>query len=155
MDGDEWPLFWYWLNNILPATHKYTTDTVTGSFTADATKPGQFAVHSNLKKWRMPTTTGLVQKGLADFETYGTDAANRPVSYPGGYQAEMMLSHSHKVKTGGSGTGADPGKSLVRQSYNGDAYQTGTSSGGPYIETVGGAQNRVNNDGVIYARRMG
>jgi len=155
MDGDEWPLMWWWLNNVLPSTHKYITDTVTGSFTPDATKPGQFAVHSTLKKWRMPTTTGLIQKGLANFETYGTDTANRPVDYPGGYQAEMMLSHSHKVKTGGNGTGADPGRSLIRQSYNGDAYQTGASSGGPYIETVGGAQNRVNNDGVIFARRMG
>jgi len=155
MDGDEWPLMWWWLNNVLPSSHKYVTDTVTGSFTADATKPGQFALHSTLKKWRMPSTGGFSEKGLADFETYGGDTANRPVDYPGGFQDEMLLAHSHKVKTGGASGGADPGKSLVRQSYNGDAYQVGASSGGPYIESTGGAQQRVKNIGVIYGRRMG
>lgn len=156
MDGDEWPLFWYWLTNILPASHKYTTDTVTDTgFTHTATKPGQFAVHSTLKKFRMPKTTGLVEKGLADFETYGNDTANRAVDYPGGYQAEMMLKHGHKVKTGGSGYPADPGRALVRMNLQGDPYQVGASAAGPYIEETGGIQQRVNNVGVIFARRMG
>jgi len=155
MDGDQWPLFWYWLTNICPSTHKYTDNTVTGSWTPDITKPGQFAVHGTLKKWRMPKTVGLVQKGLADFETYGTDTANRPVDYPGGYQAEMLLAHGHKVATTGNQSGVDPGRALQRALTNPDPYATGAGGIGPYIEVVGGAQQRVNNVGVIFARRMG
>lgn len=155
MDGDEWPLMWWWLNNILPSNHKYITDTVTGTFVADATKPGQFALHSTLKKFRMPSTIGMSEKGLADFETYGGDTANRPVDYPGGFQDEMLLSHGHKVATTGNQTGVDPGRALQRASTNPDPYSTGAGSYGPYVEVVGGAQQRVKNIGVIYARLMG
>jgi len=155
MDGDEWPLMWWWLNNILPSTHKYTTDTVTGSFTADATKPGQFALHSTLKKWRMPSTIALTEKGLANFETYGTDTTNRPVDYPGGFQEQAVLEHGHSIKSTNSGASSNQNVDVIRGNLLGDVATRGQAGANKTIGLTGNAEQRNKNIGVIYARRMG
>ncbi|RYY14473.1 MAG: hypothetical protein EOO04_30150, partial [Chitinophagaceae bacterium] len=68
IDGDEYPRLWWWLNTILPASHKYSTDTVVnGGFAHTPSMRGQFALHTTLKKFRMPNTTGLTEKGLYNF----------------------------------------------------------------------------------------
>lgn len=158
IDGEEQRRLWWWLNSVLPSTSKYTDDTVgSGSWAPTAGREGQFAIHSTSKLFRMPKTGGYVDKGIADFLTYGGDTANRPVDAPGGTQADLIKSHGHRVNTGGDGTGADPGRSIIRQSYAGDGYGTsgtGVSGQGPYIEVVGGAENRVKNNGVVYLRRI-
>lgn len=60
------------------------------------------------------------------------------------YMINQNKAHSHRVLTGGAGGSANPGKSLIRQSYNGDAYGSGqgvgTSSLGPYIEITGNSE---------------
>lgn len=67
---------------------------------------------------------------------------------PGVYVADGNKAHGHGVITGGNGTGANPGRSLIRQSYNGDGYAgaavgIGSSTSGPYIEVVGGTEVTV------------
>jgi hypothetical protein len=153
MDGDEHPALWWWISNILPSSHKITDDTVvTGGYTHPADKLGLFVVHSTLKKFRMPNTQGLSEKGLADFDSYGGDAANRPYDYPGGYQADDVKSHGHRIKVGGSNS-PDPVVAL-RKSNLSDGYSNGTGGGGNLIEATGAAENRVKNFGVIYLRRI-
>lgn len=146
MDGDEWPLMWWWINNVLPLSHYYITDTVTGSFTADATKPGQFAIHSTLKKFRMPSTNGLSEKALADFLTYGGDTTNRPVDYPGGKQAEQVGQFTLTLPLVQHTSSSSP-KGVTDGPLGGSGSQNYTVNSAK--------QNRVDNTGVIYARRMG
>lgn len=70
----------------------------------------------------------------------GVFERNNTSGKSGDYAADKLKAHGHRVNTGGNGTGANPGKSLIRQSYNGDGYGsqgTGTGSGGPYIEVAG------------------
>jgi hypothetical protein len=80
--------------------------------------------------------------GVADPLRVGSDGAlgGANSNIPGAFQDDDNKQHSHRVNTGGNAAGADPGKSLIRQAYNGDGYGgqgTGGSSNGPYIETVG------------------
>lgn len=157
MDGDDYPRLWWWINSVLPGTHVITDDAVTGGgYVHPADKPGLFVKHSTLKKFRMPNTQELSERGLKDFDIYGADTG-RLYDYPGGKQNEMLLAHGHRVNTGGGAGGADPGRSLIRQAYNGDGYSasgTGVSGQGPYIEVVGGTEQRLKNIGVIYLRHI-
>lgn len=161
IDGDEFGRLWWWLNNVLPATHKYITDTVTGFFIADPQRLGQFALHSSLKKFRMPYTVGLSEKGLTDFTFYGLDTANRPVDYPGGFQDQMLLIHGHKLwADNGGGSGGVPfalnrtdGIS-VTGAKRGGGYLTSNGNANKLLEEIGGPEQRLKNTGVIYARRI-
>ena len=143
-DGDEYGRVWFWINIFLPPTHVITDDTcINVGYTPPINKTGQFVKHSTLKKFRWPNTQGLSEKGLANFNTYGTDTANRLIDYPGGYQAEMVGPHIHPVKT----------KSAL-------ALQSGTTTycwAGEVDGATGsnsGTQTRVSNIGVIYCRKI-
>lgn len=165
LDGDEYPRLWWWVSNILPSSHVVTDDTVTsGGYTHVASKVGMFVKHSTLKKFRMPKTVGMMHKGLADFNTYGTDTANRPIDYPGGYQAEMLKAHRHFTFTNESGTSTTSINNVTAPKY-----QNETSGSGDFKYTIvgsgteptigrtsesGGVQNRVDNIGVIFGRRI-
>lgn len=147
MDGDEYPRIWWWLNNVLPSTHKYTDDTIeSGGWAPTASRIGQFALHSTLKKFRMPKTGGLSEKGLANFESYGSDSSNRPIDYPGGFQDHMLLEHDHGMP----------------DTYNESQPGTRVASGGTTNEganpdktkKTGGVEQRVKNFGVVYLRRI-
>lgn len=145
-DGDEYPGHWWWLNNIAPTVQLITDDNViSSSFVHPAAKVGQYVKHSTLKKFRMPNSQNMVFKGLKDFVTYGGDTANRPEDNPGGFQTDMIMSHSHnfkKVQTQGSGTTS--------------GYVNGLNQGeiGKNTELTGGIEQRVKNIGVIYGRRI-
>lgn len=160
VDGDEYPRLWWWVNNVLPSTHKYVTNTVTGSFVPDPTKIGMFAIHSSLKKFRMPKTNGYTEKGLADFITYGTDTTNRPIDYPGGTQADMNKAHGHRLF--GDSTGANGGVPYALNRINvsiagaqrAGGYLLQTNSGSKLVEESGGVEVRTKNIGVIYGRRI-
>lgn len=157
IDGDEYPRLWWWLNNILPTTHFISDDAVTDSgYVHPPNALGQFVLHSTLKKARLPNMQGMSERGLANFTSYGGDTANRPVDYPGGFQDQMLLTHSHRVNTTGDQSGVDPGKSLQRASNNGDGYGSGigVSTFGPFVETIGGSEQRTKNIGWIYLRHI-
>lgn len=168
VDGDEYPRLWWWINNVLPATHYYTDANVEDpGFTPSANSIGMFVIHPTLKKFRMPKTNGLSEKGLADFETYGADVANRPVDYPGGYQKEMILDHHHILsrKTDVDAPTNTGDYMAHRKVYgNNSDYFLEDDNREPNIFKSGGAkeatstkvgtQQRVNNIGVIYGRRI-
>jgi len=151
-DGDENPRIWYWLQNILPITHKVTDDAVTGGgYVHPAGKEGQFVVHSTLKKFRVPNTQNLFERGLADFDTYGGDVANRPIDYPGGYQEDTMKQTAVSVVMGRTkrGTGSDPNDAAKAEG----GAQFG-SNWNLNFNIPGAAEVRVKNNGVIFCRRF-
>lgn len=92
LDGDEYPRLWFYINSILDATHVITDDAVIGSYTHPVGREGQFVKHSTLKKFRMPNTQGLTERGLKDFGTYGAGTdATRIYNYPGGKQLAKVM----------------------------------------------------------------
>lgn len=150
IDGDEYPRLWWWLNNVLPANHKYTSATADShSFTHAATRRGQFCLHTTLKKFRMPDTTGLTDKGLKDFNSYGSDT-ERTVDYPGGYQSDMVGPHTHPFRGGrNGGIDSNPNGGGIRQNdLNPFTFNSG------YVLSNDGTETRVKNNGVIYLRRI-
>lgn len=157
-DGDEYPRVWWWLNNILPSTHVITDDLVIGTYTHPSSKPGQFVKHSSLKKFRWPNTQGISEKGLADFDSYGSDVANRPVDYPGGYQDEMLLRHGHDINTTNSATSGndvgDPIRGTITGTPNTRNREQTSSIAPKTITWEGGEENRIKNTGVIYMRKI-
>lgn len=168
VDGDQYPRLWWWINNVLPSTHKYTVADVTATpiYSFIKSKAGQFMLDANsaVHLFRMPATYGLSEKGLANFENYGIDVGNRPVDYPGGYEDQMLLEHFHLMfGSGDSGsglytsnshsTGGNLGYTINANNTEPDNFRTGKArdtSGA----LVGGSQQKVKNVGVIYARRI-
>lgn len=146
-DGDEWPRIWWWIKNKLPSTHYVTDDQVTDiTYSHSAGRLGQFVIHSTLKKFRLPNTQNISERGLKSFSTYNADA-ERIYDYPGGVQDEMVGPHTHPLPRDSSGT--DDIQSLVHTS-NADEGVTSASLTGSNT----GTENRVKNIGTIYLRRF-
>lgn len=102
-------------------------------------------------KVRVPNLLGMSLRALLNMDGAGADI-RRYTNYGGGLQRDSNRSHGHRVNTGGTGSGANPGKSLIRQSYNGDGYGaqgTGTGTGGPYIEVSGESEANPINIGLV------
>lgn len=152
IDGDEYPRLWWWLNNVLPANFKYSSVSVTDSgFQHTTNRRGQFCLHPTIKKFRMPDTTGLVNKGLSSFDTFGADTENRAVDYPGGFQDHMLLEHQHEVDDRGSESPAGTHPEGQWFYANGGS---GSNQGIAKVKKTGGPENRVKNNGVIFLRRI-
>jgi len=159
IDGDEWPRVWWWVNNVLPATHRITNDALSIGGTRAQDSTGQFIIHSTLKKMRMPNTQGLSERGLKSFNTYGTDA-DRAVDYPGGYQEQQLMKHKHEQAVGalpstlfGRGIltrlmGLYNGTGTGRTDLVSDPVDSSTAA------SIGGVENRVKNIGIIFLRRV-
>jgi hypothetical protein len=146
-DGDEWPRIWWWIKNKLPSTHYITDDQVTDiTYSHSAGRLGQFVIHSTLKKFRLPDSQNISERGLKSFTTYNADG-ERIYDYPGGVQDEMVGPHTHSLPRDASGS--QDIQSLVVTS-NADEGITGASLTG--VNT--GTENRVHNIGVIYLRRF-
>lgn len=149
LDGDDYPRIWWWIKTRLPATHYITDDTViNGGYVHPASRVGQFVVHSTQKKFRMPNTQGMWERGLKSFTALGTDTA-RPYDFPGGFQDQAILEHTHSVmaeSTDDQGSGAMVGGSD-------DNFNDGTVTSGVNSAPVANEQ-RVKNIGVIYLRRI-
>lgn len=146
-DGDDWPRPWWWIKNKLPASHYIIDDNViNGGYTHPAGKEGLFVIHSSQKKFRMPHTQNLSERGLKNFTAYGTDG-ERIYDYPGGVQNEMVGPHTHSLPRDASGSSNI--QSLVDTS-NADEDISGASLTG----VNSGTENRVKNFGVIYLRRF-
>lgn len=149
IDGDEYPRLWWWINNVLPATHYYIDDTVTDTvFTGYLqSKTGQFAIHSTLKKFRMPFTVYMTERGLHNFLTAGSGDPEREVPYPGGFQEEAIMEHDHGLRLK---LGDDENGNYIDNSN--DSTQRGLFLG--TTEKAGGPENRTRNIGVVYGRRI-
>lgn len=101
MDGDEYPRLWFWLNNILPVPYKIIDNRVgnpgfnhnTGGLNG---KIGAFIIHPTLKKFIMPDTRNLFERGEKSFTVINNDA-ERFADIPGGYQADMVGPHNHTI----------------------------------------------------------
>lgn len=164
LDGDDYPRIWYWIKNILPSTHKIIDDTVVnGGYSHPDGKQGLFVLHSTLKKFRMPNTQGISEKGLADFDSYGADTG-RIYDYPGGVQAQQIPNHKHyTVAIEQLNSFLDPTSTqqiAYQRNDSGDyKYKLGPSSNAATVglssdSINGGSENRVRNVGVIFLRRI-
>jgi hypothetical protein len=149
-DGDEWPRIWWWIKNKLPSTHYITDDNVVnGGYSHPQNRLGQFVIHSSLKKFRLPSTRTLTEKGLNNFLFPGGDP-DRGYDYPGGYQADQVGEVKIRLNKGNGYTGG---------SANPDWFGPGDPShpqDGGYDEITAnaGKENWVKNFGVIYMRRF-
>lgn len=159
-DGDEFPGIYWWIANVLPSTHKIIDDTVvSGGYAHPAGKEGLFVIHSTLKSFRLPNTQARYEKGLLDFDTYGSDT-DRTYDYPGGTMADRNKEHGHGIATtNGSPSGnntADPVRGTLAgtvASTQGIEWTSGADT--KTIRKSGGATVEVKNFGVIYLRCMG
>jgi hypothetical protein len=166
-DGDEWPRIWWWMNNKLPSTHKIIDDNVVnGGYTHPSGQEGLFVLHSTLKKFRVPNTQNLSERGLKNFTGYGTDI-QRIYDYPGGVQNESIGPGSVRTIawTGnGIGHGSVISTSVGFLATLGDGGEitsdsaSGTNNNSARTQTWSiispGGENRVKNFGVIYLRRF-
>ena len=144
IDGEEYPRLYWWIKNVLPGTHKYTDDGILGGgWSHNLNKTGQFAIHSTQKKFRMPKTWNLSERGLANFESYGSDTANRFWDYPGGWQNEMVGPHKHTFDPDTQPGYSDNANDRVVTIPGHSSKETGLNSG---------TEQRVKNNGVIYGR---
>lgn len=167
-DGDEYPRLWWWINNVLPTTHVITNDTVISAYVHPPNQKGLFVKHSTLKKFRTPNTQGLVDKGLNDFVNYNIDITNGSVerlyNYPGGFEAQMLLLHGHPVQySREQGGNKDATGSIPLDNTSPIEIHTANTNAPTSVSNVlstnavggsGGAQNRVNNNGTIFLRRI-
>jgi hypothetical protein len=166
-DGDEWPRPWWWLKNKLPSTHYIVDDNVVnGGYTHPAGQEGLFVLHSSLKKFRLPNTQNISERGLKNFNSYGADA-QRVYDYPGGVQNESVGPANIKTTawTGnGIGHNGVSSTSVGFLATLGDGglissdSASGTNNNSARTITFSvispGGENRVKNFGVVYLRRF-
>lgn len=151
LDAADYPRLWWWINNILPANHKFTYDVdlaYTGIHAVvNNFRRGQFCIDTSGTKFRMPWTTNLVSKGLSNFTSFGSDP-NRSVDYPGGVQPAQVGEISITIKKGDGYTGsvATPGRFAPGQSSNPQQDDV--------LVVNENKENTVVNNGVIFLRRI-
>lgn len=146
-DGDEWPRIWWWLKNKIPSNQVIIDDNViNGGYVHTSNIVGLFVLHSTLKKFRVPNTQNVSERGLLNFNTYNTDG-ERNYDYPGGVQDEMIGPHTHSLPRDQAGIQDIAHLQTTANSDEGlsNASQTGAGTG---------FENRVRNIGVIYMRRF-
>jgi hypothetical protein len=159
VNGEEYPRLYWWIKNVLPITHVYFSNNVSGQFTPDADKIGQFALHPTLPIFRMPNTQGLMEKGLANFINYGNDN-QRAYDYPGGFQNDLIKSHSHLTTLFSNGIGNSPDPIFSKPAITGNRNaSTGTMITNAGVcdingNSIGGSEQRVKNIGVLFGRRI-
>jgi hypothetical protein len=143
----EYPRLWAFVQSLNSASlvtdTAWTATTTVVNGVTYYTKKGCFSTGDGSTTFRVPLLTNSFLRGV-----------NGSSRYPGPLEIQTIGKHGHNVKTGGFSGGADPGKSLVRINYNGDAYQAGASSGGPYIEVTGDEENKPTNTGVFLLMRI-
>jgi hypothetical protein len=140
LDGDEYPALYWWVRNVLPSAQKITDDTVVGGgYVHPTDKVGLFVIHSTLKKFRLPNTQGLVEKGLKNFNTYGADT-DRAYDYPGGFQDWRQGEYTDVE--------GDHGGTATSDTYAAGVYHFKTS-----VKNAG-KDGWVKNSGVIYCRHI-
>lgn len=150
VDGNQYGRLWWWINNVLPSTHWISDD----SGTQVPARIGQFIIKPTAKKILMPNAQAVSEKGLAYFNAYGADSANRPYDYPGGFQDEMLQQHGHDISTSNSDPTDSDGADPVRATIPGTVNTRGEAGASKTIGLTGGIEQRIKNIGVIYLRRI-
>jgi hypothetical protein len=158
-DGDKYPGLYWWVKNVLPSAQKITDDTVvSGGYAHPSGKEGLFVIHSTLKKFRMPNTQGLYEKGLKNFLSYGADT-DRIYDYPGGRADGRNKEHGHGISTSnGSASGSltsDPVRATTPGTVNTQGLEWTSGPDSKTIRKSGGPTNEVTNCGVIFLRNIG
>jgi hypothetical protein len=149
LDGDELPGLYWWVRNVLPSTHKVTDDTVvSGGYAHPADKVGLFVIHSSLKKFRLPNTQGISEKGLANFNSYGADAT-RNYDYPGGRQPHQVGETTVTLKKGDGYSGHTATANRFAPGQNGNPQPD------DIIMLNATKKTNVENIGVIHMRHIG
>ena len=161
LDGDEYGRLWFYITKILPNTHYITDDNVTNTnYTPPLSKTGMFTVHSSQKKFRMPLSIAMTERGLSNFNTYGTDTG-RAYDYPGSFQDEMIAPHDHFMFTNPTNPDANnnpPYMTHYKNKGNFDSYALWSDNS--KLPTVGktskggGTEGRNKNIGVIYCTHI-
>lgn len=158
LSGNIYPRLWWWVTNVLPATHKYSVPDINypNSFVID--RLGQFIIDLPAKLFRMPRTNGYSEKGLNDFNVHGLYSSERTVDYPGGLQKEMLMDHNHTFLINENGTGNSSGPTYSRPAMtDNNNIVLGTGITKDVVvngSNVTGTEQRVKNIGVIFARRI-
>lgn len=115
-NADDLPALWYWITHDYPNANYYIVDDNLDN--VGYTKPmnlglpyktGLFIISTTKRKFRMPDTRNLVEKGSKDFTTFGADTT-RAYDYPGGFQQEAEPEHSHIMH--GTGDALHPGTAI-------------------------------------------
>lgn len=164
INGDDYPRLYDWLKIYLPSTHKITTtDALLAGFTHPAGKEGCFILTSDSTRFKMPDTQGYYERGLKDFDTYGTDAS-RSYDYPGGTQPGQVGGHFHDTAVQNKNAPA----SSINPTYNRgipkpvrvwvvnntvDANQTSSTDINRINNGDYASENLTKNDGVIHLVR--
>lgn len=158
LDGDEYGRLWYYITQILPSTHTITDDTViNNTYRQPLAKTGLFAIHSTLKKFRMPLTQAMTERALTNFNVYGTDTG-RLYDYTGGFQDDMIPSHDHFMFTAEPANG-NPPYMCYKMNFNNVSSYTMMSDNSK-LPTIGktskggGWEGRIKNIGVIYLTKI-
>jgi hypothetical protein len=169
MDGDIYPgLFWF-ITYKLNSAQRFQTNFVDLSDAAykalvvSISKQGQFGIHTSERRFRMPCTEGLMDKGLLDFDTPGADTT-RLYDNVGGFQPTKVGPHFHLEERTVSDIPPDgtPGK----LQYESNRFQSGSERGlwrkfingqinNKLSDTAGsGDKTTVDNNGVIFLRHI-
>lgn len=179
--ADDYPRIWYWITHAYPNGSYYITDNNLDN--AGYTRPvdvngftykaGLFIISTTKRKFRMPDTRGYSERGMKSFDTFGSDAT-RLYDWPGGWQPQAVLDHIHNAHAGGpivGGAGSlylhTDGLGTVPHAFSGNGsanlggsttvdqnFTTGPAKKLDNSGTIGNAENRVNNFGVIYMRHV-
>lgn len=163
--ADDFPRLWWWIVNRLPGSSYLADDNLDlPGYIRPANRQGQFIVSVTKRKFRMPDTQNLAEKGLKSFTAPGGDGT-RIIDQPGGFQAPSLLSHFHVMHGEGpingpagnvflNRTGATMAGGPHRFSGGGTDNLGGSVAPDQTMQTgaTGGTDNVVGNFGVIYCR---
>lgn len=162
-NADDLPRLYWWIVNKQPNSAYVIDDNLDQpAYVRPDNRQGQFIVSLNKRKFRMPDTQNLTEKGMASFAAPGGDAT-RLWDFPGGYQGPALLQHNHITHAGGPITGTAGNLFLSRKN---DGAQPHRYSGGGTdglggdtqpdnqmtTSQTGGSDNIVANTGVIHMR---
>lgn len=156
-------LFWY----IEVVEGGFVDDNIDNvGYVRPANRQGQFLYSIAKQKFRMPDMQGMMNKGLASFDSPGGDST-RLVDVVGGYQPDLSPDHIHPTHAGGPINGAAGNLFLNRTGSGAQAHRFagggtdnlgGSTTADPTMltgsPTVHGAEGTVKNVGVIYCRAI-
>jgi hypothetical protein len=167
--ADDYPRIWWGITNMMTSDSVFVDNAMTlaGGYTRPILRQGQFIISTTNRVFMMPDSRGLMEKGLANFVTYGGDTANRVIDFPGGFQADALQDHTHSMDASNTGGSYPHGRTPTLQTTardsgpqtNQKSRLTGKIYNTPAANTDGAllivsAETRVKNVGVIFCKHV-